>query len=274
LAGKEEAVLIESSCPSNDRFEPQNWEITSFTTSEGETLRARLLKPRDFDRAKRYPVLMHTYGGPGSQVVQDRWQGARALWYQLLAQQGYAVFMADNRGTGFRGARFKKQVYRRLGSLEVEDQIEGARYLAGLDWVDPKRIGIWGWSYGGLMASLCMMLGETVFKAGVAVAPVSDWRLYDSIYTERYMGLPSDNPEGYSAGSPVTHAHRLRGKFLLIHGLLDDNVHFQNSVRLASALQDAQRHFETMYYPGKRHGIEDRHFHLYMTITEFLRRNL
>jgi len=273
-AGDEKAILDESSSPNLARYRLGDWKLLQFTTSEGITLNARLLMPRDFDPSKRYPVLMNTYGGPGSQVVRNRWAGGTALWSHLLAQQGYAVFMVDNRGTGFRGAEFKKSVCQRLGQDEVTDQVEGARYLAGLEWVDPKRIGIWGWSYGGLMATLCMMLGADVFRAGIAVAPVSDWRLYDSIYTERYMRRPCDNPDGYHAGSPVTHAGKLRGRFLLIHGLLDDNVHFQNSARLATALHDAKRHFQTMVYPGKKHGIEDRHFHLFMTLTEFLRRNL
>lgn len=274
VEGEETAVLVPCSSPNIEKYAPIPWELTSFRTTRGDTLNARFLKPRRFDPSKQYPILIHTYGGPGSQLVQNRWTAGRMLWYQLLAQQGYAIFMVDNRGTGFRGAKFKKQVALRLGQDEVEDQIEAARFLAGLDSVDPKRIGIWGWSYGGLMASLCMMLGADVFRAGVAVAPVGDWTLYDSIYTERYMRRPSDNPDGYHAGSPVTHANKLRGKFLLVHGLLDDNVHFQNSVRLTSALQDANRHFETMFYPGKKHGIEDRHFHLFMTITRFLRHNL
>lgn len=274
LAGDKPYVLIESSSPNVDAFSRGAWELLTFTTAEGVALNARLLKPRGFDPAKRYPVLMNTYGGPGSQVVRNRWSGGAALWNDLLAQQGYAVLMVDNRGTGLRGAAFKKQVAGRLGQLEVEDQIAGARWLAEQNWVDPSRIGIWGWSYGGLMASLCLMLGADVFRAGVAVAPVAEWALYDSIYTERYMRLPSDNPEGYLAGSPVTHAGTLRGRFLLIHGLLDDNVHFQNAARLANALQDAKRHFQTMFYPGRRHGLEGRHFHLYMTMTEFLRRNL
>jgi dipeptidyl-peptidase-4 len=267
-------VVIESSSPNVDNYSRGEWELLTITTAEGDTLNARLMTPRDFDPSKRYPVLMNTYGGPGSQVVRNRWAGGTALWNDLLAQQGYAVMMVDNRGTGFRGAAFKKRVYQRLGQLEVADQIAGARWLANQEWVNPKRIGIWGWSYGGLMASLCMMLGADVFRAGVAVAPVSEWALYDSIYTERYMRLPSDNPEGYQAGSPTTHADKLRGRFLLVHGLLDDNVHFQNAARLAGALHEAKRHFQTMFYPGKRHGIEGRHFHLYMTITEFLRKNL
>ncbi len=272
--GAEGATIIQEPLPNLAKFDPGPWELLTIQTSEGETLNARMLMPKGFDPERRYPVLMHAYGGPGSQIVTNQWGGVRALWYHLLAQQGYGVFMVDNRGTGGRGASFEKQVYRKLGEREVNDQMEGARFLHTLPWVDPKRIGIWGWSYGGCLASLCMMRGADLFRAGVAVAPVTDWTLYDSIYTERYMRLPSDNPDGYLGGSPITHADKLKGRFLLIHGLQDDNVHFQNSARLANALQDAKRSFETMFYPARRHGLDNRHFHLFMTMTEFLRRSL
>lgn len=250
------------------------WELLTFATPDGEELCARMLKPRDFDPTRRYPALMYTYGGPGSQVVLDSWGGRGGLWHRWLADRGCLIFCCDNRGTGSRGRAFKKATYLRLGQREIEDQIAGARYLGALPFVDPRRIGIWGWSYGGYMASLAILLGADVFRAAVAVAPVTDWRLYDTIYTERFMRRPDDNPEGYREGSPVHHAAKLRGRFLLIHGTMDDNVHFQNGARLASALQDAGRQFETMFYPDRHHGIEGRTLHLYTAMTRFLRRSL
>jgi dipeptidyl-peptidase 4 len=252
----------------------QPWEFLSFETDAGQSLNARMLKPKSLKTGQRCPVIMHTYGGPGSQDVTNNWLGKAGFWYQMLAQEGYVIFAVDNRGTGGRGRDFTKQVYFRLGQLEVEDQIASARYLQGLPFVDPERIGMWGWSYGGYMTTLCMLHGSDVFRAGCAVAPVVDWSLYDSIYTERYMRTPTENAEGYRKGSPVFDVEKLEGKFLLIHGLADDNVHFQNSVRLATALQDAKKPFETMFYPAKRHGIEDRHYHLYTVMTDFWRRSL
>jgi dipeptidyl-peptidase-4 len=217
---------------------------------------------------------MHTYGGPGSQVVVNAWGGKGALWYHYLAERGYVIFLCDNRGTGACGRAFKKITYLKLGDYEVRDQIAGARYLGSLPFVDPKRIAIWGWSYGGYMAANLILKGADVFRAAIAVAPVTDWKLYDTIYTERYMRRPCDNPEGYREGSPVHFAHRLKGRFLLLHGTMDDNVHFQNAARLASALQDKGKQFETMFYPGRHHGIENRHLHLYRAMTDFLRRAL
>ncbi|MCC6729756.1 MAG: DPP IV N-terminal domain-containing protein [Chthonomonadales bacterium] len=251
-----------------------DWEVLTFETSDGETLYARMLRPRRFHPSRRYPVLMTTYGGPGSQVVTNAWGGKAALWHQFLAREGYVQLLVDNRGTGARGRDFKKQTYLRLGEWEVRDQIEGARYAQGLGFVDPARIGIWGWSYGGYVAAMCILKGADVFRAAIAVAPVTDWALYDAIYTERYMRRPADNPEGYRESAPVNHTERLRGRFLLVHGTMDDNVHFQNSARLAAALQEAKRPFDAMYYPGKHHGIEDRHLHLYRLMTDFLKRSL
>lgn len=281
-AGADLLTLTEDSAPAlrrcgvpiGERDAGTGWELMTFRTEDGVTLHARMLKPSGFDPSRRYPVLMHTYGGPGSQVVLNQWGGKSALWYHYLARRGYLIFLCDNRGTGARGRDFKKLTYLRLGDWEVRDQIAGARYLAGLPYVDARRIAIWGWSYGGYMASMLILQGADVFRAAVAVAPVTDWRLYDTIYTERYMRRPDDNAEGYREGSPVSHARKLRGRFLLIHGALDDNVHFQNAARLASALQDAGKPFETMFYPGKRHGIEGRHRHLYGLMSRFLQRAL
>jgi dipeptidyl-peptidase-4 len=272
--GKVIETLVEQDSALFSGYSLTPWESMTFTTSDGETLTARMLKPSHFDETRRYPVLMYTYGGPGSQVSANAWGGKGQLWYQLLADEGYLIFMVDNRGTGGRGAAFKRKTFRNLGHWETHDQMEGAKYLASLPFVDSNRIGIWGWSYGGYMASMCMLKGAGTFAAGIAVAPVTDWALYDSIYTERYMRCPVDNPEGYRDSAPVRYADKLEGRFLLIHGLMDDNVHFQNSARLASALQDAKKPFETMFYPGKHHGIEDRHYHLYSVMTAFLKRNL
>ncbi len=248
----------------------------TFTTTDSVTLYASLIKPQNFDSTKKYPVLVYTYGGPGSQVVRNSWGGANYLWYSMLVQKGYLIFMVDNRGTGARGTKFKTITYKNLGTWEVNDQIEGAKYLASLSYVDKNRIGIWGWSYGGYMASMTILLGADYFKTAVAVAPVTNWKFYDNIYTERYMGTPLNNPEGYAASAPMNHAGKLKGKFLLIHGTGDDNVHFQNSVNFVNALENANKQFSTMYYPNKNHGIYGgtTRLHLFTLITNFIFENL
>lgn len=251
-------------------------EFFDFKTSEGTSLNGWMIKPTDFDAQKKYPVLMFVYGGPGSQSVADAWGGTRNKWYNMLAQQGYIVVCVDNRGTGFRGSEFKKMTYKNLGKHETEDQIEAAKWLAKQSYVDPERIGIWGWSYGGYMSSLCITKGADVFKMAIAVAPVTNWRFYDTIYTERYLQTPQENPEGYDDNSPVNFAHLLKGKFLLIHGTGDDNVHFQNSVVLSEALIQANKPFEQAYYPDKNHGIYggETSMHLYSKMTDFIINNL
>ncbi len=249
------------------------WEFTSFQTADGMTLNAMLLRPPDFDPSRKYPVLMYTYGGPNSQVVLDTW-GSRVGLEQLLAQQGYILALVDGRGSGMRGREFKKCTYLNLGKYEVEDQIAGAKWLAQLPYVDEERIGIWGWSYGGYMTCLCLLHIADVFKAGVAVAPVTDWKLYDSIYTERYMRRPEDNPDGYAQSAPLTHAEQLKGRFLLMHGLDDDNVHFQNAAQLAALWQQRNKPFQMMAYPGKHHGLEDVAPHWSQMFTEFILANL
>ena len=249
------------------------WEFTKFKTSEGITLNAALLKPANFDPGKKYPVIMYTYGGPGSQVVLDSFGGGGGL-EQFLAQKGYIFALVDGRGSGGRGRDFMKITYLNLGHYEVQDQIEGAKWLASQSFVDPKRIGIWGWSYGGYMSSLCILRGADVFKAAVAVAPVTQWELYDSIYTERYMRRPADNPKGYAESSPIPIAEKLKGAFLLVHGTADDNVHFQNSARLAAAFEKHNKQFRAMYYPGKHHGIEGVSLHVFTMISDFFLQNL
>jgi dipeptidyl-peptidase-4 len=240
----------------------------------GDSLNAYMMKPVDFEENKKYPVLMNVYGGPGSQRVQNSWNGN--MWHQLLTQKGYIVVCVDNRGTGGKGKMFQHITYKNLGKYETEDQISAARFLAEMPFVDENRIGIWGWSYGGYMSSLCLMLGNDVFKAAIAVAPVTSWRFYDTIYTERYLQKPEDNPSGYDEYSPINHVDKLQGNFLLIHGTGDDNVHFQNAVELHDALIEANKQFESFYYPNRNHGIYggNTRLHLYTMMTRFILENL
>ncbi|HSU16535.1 S9 family peptidase [Longimicrobium sp.] len=250
-------------------------EFFTFRTSDGTQLNGSMIKPANFDPAKKYPVLMYVYGGPGSQTVTDAWGGSRYLWHQLLAQRGYIVVSVDNRGTGGRGSAFKKSTYLDLGTREAADQIEAARWLAQQPYVDPQRLGIWGWSYGGYMTAFTLEQPGSPFKAGISVAPVADWGLYDSIYTERFMRTPQENPEGYRRSSAVRNAAGLRARLLLIHGSGDDNVHFQNSVQLVDALQGAGKQFSFMMYPDRNHAIAGgRTIHLYTMMTDWITQNL
>ncbi len=254
-------------------FSPK--EFFSFTTSEGVELNGWMIKPPKFNKRKKYPVLMYVYGGPGHQTVRNAWDH-QMPWWQLLAQQGYIVVSVDNRGTGARGKDFRQVTYGQLGKYETIDQIEAAKYLGSLRYIDKDRIGIFGWSYGGYMAALCMTIGADVFKLGIAVAPVSNWRHYDTIYTERYNGLPQDNPEGYDDNSPINHVEKLKGHFLLVHGTGDDNVHVENSIDLANKLIDANKQFEMMLYPNRDHGIHggNTRLHLFTKMTNFVLFNL
>ena len=251
-------------------------EFITVPSADGQALNAWVIKPKNFDAAKRYPLLMSVYGGPGSQTVTDSWGGAPYLWYQMLAQEGYVVASVDNRGTGARGAKFKKVTYLHLGRYESADQIAAARWFAKQRFVAPDRLGIWGWSYGGFMASRTMFLGSAVFKAALVVAPVTDFRFYDTIYTERYMRTPEENPAGYDEAAPLTYADSLRGNFLLVHGTGDDNVHFQNSVRLIERLEAANKQFEMRIYPNKTHAIAGggTRENLYGLFTAWLKKNL
>ena len=241
----------------------------------GEKLNAYMIKPSNFDPSKKYPVLMYVYGGPGSQTVKNSWGGANYLWYQMLAQKGYIIVSVDNRGTGARGEKFKKLTYKQLGKYETEDQISSAKWLANQSYVDANRIGIWGWSYGGYMSSLCLFKGNDVFKTAIAVAPVTNWKYYDSIYTERYMQTPEEN-SGYDENSPITHVDSLKGNYLLIHGTGDDNVHFQNSIEMVTALQKANKQFDFMMYPNKNHGIYggNTRLQLFQMLTNYVEENL
>lgn len=231
-------------------------EFFTFAAEEGTELHGWMIKPRGFDPAKKYPVFMSQYSGPGSQSVSRRKLPAGdMLIYEPLIEAGYIVVCVDGRGTGFRGEEFKKCTYGDLGRIETEDQIAAARRLGTLPYVDAARIGIYGWSYGGFIALNCILKGADVFALAVAVAPVTSWRYYDSIYTEIYNGLPADNPKGYDDNSPVNYAHLLRGKLLLVHGTGDDNVHVQNSFQMAKALVAADREFDMMVYPDDNHSM-------------------
>jgi len=245
------------------------------TPSSEYDLNAYTIKPPDFDPDKEYPLFMYLYGGPGSQEVTDRW-GGRLAWFQMLAQRGYVIAVVDNRGTGARGQHFKKMTYGQLGKYETIDQIEAARYFGEKSYIDAGRTGIFGWSYGGYMSSNCLFQGNETFSMAIAVAPVTNWRYYDTIYTERFMGLPQDNPDGYDDNSPINHVEGLKGDYLLIHGTGDDNVHFQNSIELAEELVQANKQFEMQFYPDKNHGIYGGNttFHLYTRMTSFIEENL
>jgi dipeptidyl-peptidase 4 len=245
-------------------------EFFTFTTSEGVELNGYMVKPLDFDRSRKYPVMMFQYSGPGSQRVVDRFGIG---WEHYLASEGFLIVCVDGRGTGGRGEAFKKITYGQLGYYESIDQIETGKYLQGLSYVDPGNIGIYGWSYGGYMAALCLFKAPVVFSMAIAGAPVTNWRFYDTIYTERYMGKPQDNPAGYDDNSPINHVDGMEGKFLLIHGTADDNVHVQNTIELAAKLIEAGKQFDMMLYPDKNHGIRDvkTRMHLYTLMTNFMK---
>jgi dipeptidyl-peptidase-4 len=251
-------------------------EFFDFTIEDGTKLNGYMIKPLNFDPTKKYPVFMTVYGGPGSQTVTDAWAGANYFWYQMLAQKGYLIVSVDNRGTGGRGGAFKKITQFKLGQYETQDLISTAKYLGDFKYVDKSRIGIFGWSFGGYLSSLALTVGADYFKTGIAVAPVISWRFYDTIYTERFLGLPSENPGGYDNNSPISHAGKLKGKYLLVHGTADDNVHFQNSIAMQDALISSNKQFDSFFYPNKNHGIYGgvTRYHLYKMMTDFLLKNL
>jgi len=252
-------------------------DFWTFKIKTGETLNGWMIKPPDFQKNQRYPVLMYVYGGPGSQRVANRWNAMRDYWWlQMMAQNGYIIACVDNRGTGGRGAEFQKQTYLNLGQYETQDQIEAAHYLADQSYVDPTRISIYGKSYGGYMASMCLLQGGEVFSAGIALAPVTHWQWYDGIYTERYMRTMQENPDGYQTGSPINYANQLTSPLLLVHGLGDDNVHFQHTAELAGALADANKPFDTHFYPNINHSLRGGNtgIHLYTKMTDFLDEHL
>jgi dipeptidyl-peptidase-4 len=251
-------------------------EFTTITTEKGHTLNAWFIKPKDFDPNKKYPVFMYQYSGPGSQQVANQWNGTNDYWFMMLAQQGYIVACVDGRGTGYKGAEFKKCTYKELGKFEVEDQIDAAKLIGNYSYVDKSRIGIFGWSYGGFMSSNCILKGNDVFKTAIAVAPVTSWRYYDSIYTERYMQTPQENASGYDDNSPINHVSKLNGNYLLIHGTSDDNVHVQNTMVMIEALVQANKQFDWAIYPDKNHGIYGgkTRLQLYTKMTNFIKEKL
>ncbi len=242
----------------------------------GNSLNMYMIRPADFDPAKKYPLLMYQYSGPGSQQVANRWMGSNDYWHQMLAAEGYVIACVDGRGTGLKGRDFKKSTYLNLVKYETEDQIAAAKKLSELPYIDPDRTGIWGWSFGGHMSTNCLLKGNDTFEMAIAVAPVTSWRFYDTIYTERFLRTPQENPAGYDDNSPFNYPELLKGKYLLVHGSADDNVHVQNSMRMAEALIQANKPFEWAIYPDKNHGIYggNTRLHLYNKMTQFIKENL
>jgi dipeptidyl-peptidase-4 len=251
-------------------------EFFELTTEKGHKLNAWMIKPKDFDATKKYPVFMYQYSGPGSQEVANNWLDTNDMWFMMLSQQGYIIACVDGRGTGYKGAAFKKCTQKELGKFEVEDQIDAAKVIGNYAYVDKTRIGIFGWSYGGFMSSNCLFKGADVFKMAIAVAPVTNWRFYDSIYTERYMTTPQENASGYDDNSPINHVSKLKGNFLLIHGTADDNVHVQNSMQMIEALVQANKQFDWAIYPDKNHGIYGgkTRIQLYNKMTNYIKEKL
>jgi dipeptidyl-peptidase-4 len=253
-----------------------NAEFVKIKTRDGVELNAAVLKPHDFDPSNKYPVLFTIYGGPGSQTVLNSW-GTFSSWNQLWSQHGIIVVSVDNRGTGGRGEEFKKCTYLQLGKYETIDQVEAARYFSSLGYVDSTRIGMWGWSFGGYLTLSCLTKGADYFNFGIAVAPVTNWKYYDNIYTERFMRTPRENNEGYEDNSPVNHAAKMKGKLLMIHGMADDNVHPQNAYDMFTAMVAADKTFDSEFYPNSNHGIytgKNTTIHLYKRMTDFILKNL
>jgi dipeptidyl-peptidase-4 len=251
-------------------------EFVTVKSHDGAQLNASIIKPPDFNPQKKYPVLVYTYGGPHAQVVRNAWGGANFLWHELMAQKGYVIFSLDNRGSAGRGHAFETPLHFRLGAQELSDQRDGVAWLKSLPFVDANRIGIWGWSYGGHMTLHAMFEGGDDFKAGFAGGPVTDWRYYDSIYTERYLGLPQKNANGYQDSSPVKYASQLRGKLLIAHGTGDDNVHFANTLKVINDLIEAGKYVEVLAFPGRGHGVSDPPARrvLWQRVTQFFLDNL
>ena len=258
----------------NYRISPKEFSTININ---GNDLNMWMIKPLDFDEQKQYPLLMFQYSGPGSQQVSNKWNGTNDYWHQLLAQQGMIIVCVDGRGTGLKGRDFKKITQKELGKYEVEDQIAAAKKLAKRNYIDENNIGIWGWSYGGFMSTNCLLKGNDIFTTAIAVAPVTSWRFYDTVYTERYMQTPQENASGYDDNSPINYADKLKGNYLLVHGTGDDNVHVQNSRRMINALVAANKPFEIAMYPDRAHGIrkgKNTRLHLYHKMTNFIAQHL
>ncbi len=276
--GVQVQMIVENSALTEKlkKYDLPTKEFFVLTTEKGHQLNAWMIKPKDFDATKKYPVFMYQYSGPGSQQVANDWLDTNDYWFMMLAQQGYITVCVDGRGTGFKGAAFKKCTQKELGKFEVEDQIDAAKVLGTYAYVDKTRIGIFGWSFGGFMASNCLFKGADVFKMAIAVAPVTNWRFYDSIYTERYMQTPQENASGYDDNSPINHVSKLKGSFLLVHGTADDNVHVQNSMQMIEALVQANKQFDWAIYPDKNHGIYGgkTRIQLFNKMTNFIKEKL
>ena len=275
--GKELTVL-EDNAAFKKKLTSYNLQRKEFIKFKGHEIELNgwMIKPPNFDNSKKYPVYINIYGGPGSNMVSDSWGGVSYMYHQLLAQKGYIVISVDPRGTMYRGENFKKMTYLQLGKLETEDFIAVAKELQGYDYVEPSRIGIMGWSYGGFMASLAMTKGADYFKMGIAVAPVTNWRFYDNIYTERFMRTPQENPDGYDMNSPINFVDKMKGNYLLIHGSGDDNVHVQNTMEMINSMVAADKQFDLFIYPNKSHGISggNTRNHLFTMMLNFTLENL
>ena len=258
-----------------DGYEVAPKEFSTISIN-GNDLNMYMIKPVDFDPNKKYPLFMFQYSGPGSQQVANRWMGSNDYWHQMLASEGYIIACVDGRGTGFKGRDFKKVTYLNLVKYETEDQIAAAKKLSELPYIDEERTGIWGWSFGGHMSTNCLLKGNDTFEMAIAVAPVTSWRFYDTIYTERFMRTPQENPEGYDNESPFNYPELLKGKYLLVHGSGDDNVHVQNTMRMIDALVQANKQFDWAIYPDRNHGIYggNTRLHLYTMMTNFVKENL
>ena len=271
--------VIKDNAPLQEKLTNYKMSQKEFSTINinGNDLNMWMIKPADFDAQKEYPLLMFQYSGPGSQQVANRWNGTNDYWHQLLAQEGMIIICVDGRGTGLKGRDFKKVTQKELGKYEVEDQIAAAKKLAERSYIDKNNIGIWGWSYGGFMSTNCLLKGNDIFSTAIAVAPVTSWRFYDTVYTERYMQTPQENASGYDDNSPINYADKLEGNYLLVHGTGDDNVHAQNSMRMINALVAANKPFDIAMYPDRAHGIrkgKNTRLHLYKKMTAFIQTNL
>ena len=271
-------VIIDNA-PLQEKLTDYKMSQKEFSTIKinGNDLNMWMIKPADFDAQKEYPLLMFQYSGPGSQQVANRWNGTNDYWHQLLAQEGMIIICVDGRGTGLKGRDFKKVTQKELGKFEVEDQIAAAKKLAERSYIDKNNIGIWGWSYGGFMSTNCLLKGNDIFSTAIAVAPVTSWRFYDTVYTERYMQTPQENASGYDDNSPINYAEKLEGNYLLVHGTGDDNVHAQNSMRMINAMVAANKPFDIAMYPDRAHGIrkgKNTRLHLYKKMTDFIQTNL
>lgn len=273
LSGKKVTDILDNTTLSQklEGYETSPKEFSTITIN-GNDLNMYTIKPADFDASKKYPLLMYQYSGPGSQNVSNRWMGGNDYWHQMLVSKGYIVACVDGRGTGYKGSDFKKVTYLNLVKYETEDQIAAAKKLSELDYIDEQRTGIWGWSFGGHMSTNCLLKGNDTFEMAIAVAPVTSWRFYDTIYTERFMRTPEENPSGYDDNSPFNYPELLKGDYLLIHGSGDDNVHVQNTMRMVEALIQANKQFEWGIYPDKNHGIYggNTRIHLYTKMTDFV----